>query len=140
MPIPRRVMVERMIEMPGGDVPEDYRFFVYHGRVHFLQVDFVRFEGYTGNSYDREWNLLPVRVKYPPSAKPVPKPAKLDQMTEIAEKIGARSDFARVDLYAPPEGILFGEVTFYPEGGIQAFTPKEWDYKFGEPWEIVEYA
>jgi hypothetical protein len=57
-------------------------------------------------------------------------------MIELAEKIGSQFDFVRVDLYSPPQGIFFGEVTFYPDGGLQVFTSKEWDDKFGEPWKI----
>jgi hypothetical protein len=57
-------------------------------------------------------------------------------MINLAEKIGAQFDFVRVDLYAPPQGILFGEVTFYPCAGTEAFIPKDWDNKFGEPWRI----
>ena len=57
-------------------------------------------------------------------------------MINLAEKIGAQFDFVRVDLYSPPQGILFGEVTFYPNGGLAPFIPKDWDYKFGEPWKI----
>jgi TupA-like ATPgrasp len=36
------VMVERMIDVGGEKVPEDYKFFVYHGLVHFIQVDYDR--------------------------------------------------------------------------------------------------
>jgi hypothetical protein len=134
--IPPKVMVERMIEMPGDDVPEDYKFFAYHGRVHFIQVDCDRFRGHKRNLYDREWNLLPAKLIHPPTSEPVSKPVNLGQMINLAEKIGAQFDFARVDLYSPPQGILFGEVTFSPEGGHGAFIPEDWDNKFGEPWKI----
>ena len=134
--IPHKVMVERMIEMPGGDVPEDYRFFTYHGRVHFIQFDRDRFRGHKQNFYDREWNLLPVRDAYPPTSEPVSKPENLGEMINLAERIGAQFDFVRVDLYSPPQGILFGETTFYPKAGLAAFIPKDWDFIFGEPWKI----
>jgi hypothetical protein len=134
--IPPKVMVERMIEMPGDDVPEDYKFFAYHGRVHFIQVDCDRFRGHKRNLYDREWNLLPAKLIHPPTSEPVSKPVNLGEMINLAEKIGAQFDFARVDLYSPPQGILFGEVTFSPEGGHGAFIPEDWDNKFGEPWKI----
>jgi hypothetical protein len=133
--IPHKVLVERMVEMPGCEVPEDYRFFTYHGRVHFIQVDCDRFGGHKRNLYDREWNLLPVKREHTTS-EPVSKPVNLGQMINLAEKIGAQFDFARVDLYSPPQGILFGEVTFSPEGGHGAFIPEDWDNKFGEPWKI----
>jgi hypothetical protein len=57
-------------------------------------------------------------------------------MIEMAEKIGAQLEFVRVDLYSSPQGILFGEVTFYPNAGLEAFTPEQWDMTFGEPWHL----
>ncbi|MGA2160469.1 MAG: ATP-grasp fold amidoligase family protein [Dehalococcoidia bacterium] len=134
--IPHKVLVERMVEMPGDDVPEDYKFFAYHGCVHFIEVDYDRFKGHKRNLYDREWNLLPVKLKFPPISEAICKPVNLGEMINLAEKIGAQFDFVRVDLYSPPQGILFGEVTFYPYSGLQRFIPKDWDNKFGEPWKI----
>jgi hypothetical protein len=134
--IPHNVMVERMVKMPDDDVPGDYKFFTYHGRVHFIEVDRDRFRGHKRNFYDREWSLLPVKLRYPPTSEPVSKPVNLGEMINLAEKIGTQFDFVRVDLYSPSQGILFGEVTFYPGAGFQAFIPKDWDNKFGEPWKI----
>ena len=134
--IPRKVMVERMIVMPDGGVPEDYKFFTYHGRVHFIQFDRRRFVDLRRNIYDREWNLLPVRIIDPGIAEPISKPENLSQMINLAEKIGAQFDFVRVDLYSPPEGIFFGEATFYPSAGFGTFIPRDWDRLFGEPWKI----
>ncbi len=132
--IPPRVLVEPLI-LVSGDVPDDYKFYVYGGRVHFIQVDRGRFREHILSLYDRDWNLLPASYKYPSASKPVAPPSRLHQMIGIAETIG-QFDFARVDLYSPPEGILFGEVTFYPGAGHAHFVPGEWDYKFGEPWKI----
>jgi hypothetical protein len=134
--IPRKVLIERMIEMPSGDVPEDYKFFVYHGRVYYIQVDYDRFKEHKRNLYDREWNLLSCKLMHPTISTPVSKPADLSLMVNIAEKVGYLFDFARVDLYSTPKGILFGEVTFYPGAGLERFTPNNWDDKFGEPWRI----
>ena len=67
--IPCQVMVERMIQFPGGDVTEDYKFFVYHGRVHFICFVHDRFRGLHVNYYDREWNLLPLKLAYPPDIR-----------------------------------------------------------------------
>jgi len=134
--IPPRVLVERMVETPDGDLLADYKFFIYHGRAHFIQFDCDRTRGLKLNFYDREWNLLPAKLRYPPTSEPVPKPQNLARMIEIAERIGAQFDFVRVDLYSAPQGILFGEVTFYPNAGLEPFTPQEWDTTFGEPWRL----
>ncbi len=134
--IPHKIIVERMIQMPGGDIPDDYKLFTYHGRVHFIQLERDRFGGHRQNHYDREWNLLPVKRIYPPTSEPVSKPENLGEIINLAEKIGAQFDFVRVDLYSPPQGIFFGETTFYPAAGFARFFPKEWDFIFGEPWKI----
>ncbi len=135
--IPHRVLVERMIEMPKDDVPEDYKFFVYDGRVNFIQVVFNKFNSRKVNFYDPEWRLLPVELHdAPKTSRPVSRPSNLEDMIDIAQKIGSKFDFVRVDLYSNPPGILFGEVTFYPLAGFMRFVPDEWDYKFGESWKI----
>jgi TupA-like ATPgrasp len=134
--IPRKVMIEPMVEIPAHDVPEDYKFFVYHGRCHFIQVDFDRFKWHRRNLYDREWNLLPARLFCPTGPTDASKPPQLNDMIKIAEKIGAQFDFVRVDLYSTATAILFGEVTFYPGAGHERFAPSEWDHKFGGPWSV----
>jgi hypothetical protein len=134
--IPRRILVERMITMPDGRLPDDFRFYVYHGRVHFIQVENDRFSFHVRSTHDRDWRLLPMTDKYPMPETPMARPARLAEMIAIAETIGARFDFVRVDLYAPPERILFGEATFYPAGGFKMFKPQSWDYAFGAPWAV----
>lgn len=134
--IVRKIMIERLLDNGKGDVPEDYKFFVYHGRVHFIQVDYARFSEHTRNFYTREWKLLPVILTYPQPSDAKSKPEHLPQMLAIAEKIGSHFDFVRVDLYATPQGIFFGEATFYPGGGIEKFANPASDLLFGEPWHI----
>lgn len=131
-----QILIEPMIRMPGGAVPEDYKFFVYDGKARFIQYDRDRFTGHRRNLYDIDWNLLPATLLYPARLEPVPKPETLAEMIQIAEKIGSPFDFVRVDLYSTPEGIRFGEVAFYPGSGHEPFTPPEWDLKFGEPWTL----
>ncbi len=129
--IPRRVLVERMIEMPGDDTLHDYKFYLYHGRVHLIELHVDRFKSHTVNTYDRDWGILPIDSGYPNTPRPFAKPLNLEQMVKIAEKIGGQFDFARVDLYYPPQGILFGEVTFYPGAGHEVYGDE-----FGKPWRI----
>jgi hypothetical protein len=37
--VPRRILVEELLAGSDGDVPDDYKFFVYHGVCHYVQVD-----------------------------------------------------------------------------------------------------
>ena len=134
--VPKRILVERLIDMPDGEPPEDYKCFVYGGRVHQIQVDYDRFTNHTRAFYDRNWNRIPAQIIYPQIPTEVPRPAQLGQMIRIAETIGAQFDFIRVDLYTPPGKVLFGEATFYPGAGIDRVLPMEWEIKFGEPWKL----
>lgn len=135
--IPHRVLVERMIEMPGDEIPEDYKFFVYHGRALFIQVDYGRFTEHRRNFYSRDWAFIPTTYQhYPNTDRPMPAPSNLAEMVLIAEKIGQQFDFARIDLYSTPKGVLFGEATFYPGAGRGPFVPEIWDEKFGAPWKL----
>lgn len=132
--IPRRILIEPLMTISEAGAPEDFKFFVYHGRVHFIQLDFDRRGEHRRAFYDREWVKLPVTTKSPDYGKPIAKPPLLGEMLRIAEEIGALFDFVRVDLYCAGSKVYFGEMTFYPSGGYSKKSPEALDLKFGEPW------
>jgi TupA-like ATPgrasp len=134
--IPRKILVEEMIVDENGQMPDDYRFYVYHGRALYIQVDYDRFTDHRRQVFDRSWQRLPMEYKYPGSDVVIPVPAMLAELIDVAEKIGEEFDFARVDLYATFNGVKFGEVTFYPAAGLGDFRPVDWDARFGEPWQL----
>ena len=57
-------------------------------------------------------------------------------MIAAAEAIGEEFSFARVDLYDFPQGPKFGEVTFFPGGGHDVFSPPEADRLLGDLWKL----
>ncbi len=130
------ILVEKMLQTPDGGTPNDYKFFVYHGKAHFVQVDSNRFGEHKMAFFGRDWNKLPFTKGNLQIEGDVPKPLHYDLMIELAEKIGAQFDFVRVDFYDLPEGVFFGETTFYPAAGFGRFYPDEWDEIFGRPWKI----
>jgi hypothetical protein len=134
--IHRKLLVERMIEAQQGVIPEDYKFFVYHGRVHFTQVDRDRFAQHRRSFFDRAWKMQPTLLLVPHISGAVPRPPHYQQMIELAERIGSQFDFVRVDLYDTSRGIFFGETTFYPGSGFAKLEPDEQDLAFGAPWKL----
>ncbi|MEJ0063846.1 MAG: ATP-grasp fold amidoligase family protein [Alphaproteobacteria bacterium] len=134
--ISRKILVERMLVTPQDAPPEDYKFLVFHGRVRAIQIDHDRFTNHTRAFYDRDWKRLPFTGLYPAPDFLAPRPAMLEEMIAVAEKIGSQFDFVRVDLYQIPPAVYFGETTFYPGGGIYGFQPREWELKMGELWKI----
>ena len=44
------------------DVPKDYKFFTFNGKVHIIQVDGERFSGHRRSLYDPDWRDTGVRT------------------------------------------------------------------------------
>lgn len=134
--VPRQVIVEEFLHGPDGAVPDDYKFFVFSGRCRFVQVDAGRFGRRTQDFFDREWNHLPLSGG-PPWADPVPAvPPHLSEMIELAERLGAETDFVRVDLYDVDGRVVFGELTSFPAGGDSPFDPESFNTEFGRHWTV----
>lgn len=134
--VPRRVIVEELLGGPDGQIPDDYKFFVFHGIPAFVQVDAGRFGRRTQDFFDRNWQHLPLSGG-PPWASPTPqRPAQLDEMLDIAARLGAETDFVRVDLYDVAGRIVFGELTSYPAGGDSPFYPESFNEEFGRRWTV----
>lgn len=135
--IPRKIFIEEFLDFNDA-APDDYKFFVYHGKVRFIQVDYDRFSNHKRNMYDSEWNDLGFRYSYDMKTPSPKKPLFLKNMIEIAESIGSEFDFIRVDLYFYKNNVTFGELTVYPGAGFEKFPEYKWDKLFGRYW-IQDY-
>jgi len=132
--IKRRILVEEML-VQDGEYPNDYKFFVFNGRVRMIQLSQGRqTASYRKNLYDEQWRQLAVEYGAPCSAEPRQAPAQLRQMIKLAEILGRDFDFARIDLYLVEGKIFFGELTHYPNAGLVGFRPREFDRVLGDVW------
>lgn len=126
----RAVYAEELLSDGRFGTPDDYKLFVFNGKVRIIQVDHARFERHTQVLYDRQWNLLPGTVAGAQGAE-VPRPASLAQMIEAAEALSMGVDFVRVDLYEISGTPYFGELTNSPNKGLSPFRPSSLDRMFG---------
>jgi hypothetical protein len=122
-----KVIVEELIDFGGGREPDDFKFFCFFGRAQFVQVD----EGRLGSTwrrrmYARDWQPLPFTLTRAPG-EIRPRPANLDTMIEIAERLAAPFDFMRVDLYSDGTRVLVGELTSFPGNCASPFVPFEYN-------------
>lgn len=134
--IPPRIIVEERLAGADDGIPDDLKFFVFHGRCLYIQVDSGRFGVRTHDFFSRDWVHLDLRGGLPWADPPMPRPDRLDEMIAIAERLGEETDFVRVDLYLLPDRIVFGELTSYPAGGHSPFDPVSWDAEFGRHWRV----
>jgi hypothetical protein len=133
--IPPRIVVEEYIDDPKHAVPPDLKFYVFHGRVEFVHVDFNRFsDNRSRRFFDRDWNPRDFRLGYP-LGPVIDEPERLDEMITIAETLGKGFEFVRVDLYHTNDNELyFGEITLAPGAGTEKFSPTKSDFNFGSHW------
>jgi hypothetical protein len=142
--IPPRLIVEELLRGRNGEIPPDYKFYVFDGRVRLVHMDIDRFTAHRRRVYLPDWTPLDVvTVWLPDPTTPVfplapvtPPPEALSRMIEIAEALGQETDFVRVDLYDIDGRVVFGELTNYPDAGGSGFAPAAFDLEVGSWWTL----
>ena len=129
--IPPRILCERLLSDEQGNVPADFKFFCFNGQPHVIQVDTDRFTKHQRDLFDIEWRPLPFSLEYPSSGQAIPRPATLDVMLSAARTLSQGFPFVRVDFYTIGERVIFGEMTWYPAGGLGRFRPESADRELG---------
>lgn len=132
--VPPRLLVEELLIDQAGGLPNDYKFFVFHGKCRWMLVDSSRFSGHHRNFFLADWTPLPAELQYPRLGPPPQRPERLEEMIAIAEALGSETDFVRVDLYNLGDRIVFGELTNYPGGGRKRFTPSRYEVELAQWW------
>jgi hypothetical protein len=138
-----RLVVEQLLTDPDGNVPMDFKFHCFHGRVEAIQVDIDRFTDHRRNFYDVDWQLLPFtwchwKANKPlwPNGRPVERPAELEEMLSVARTLAQEFDYIRVDLYDCGGKVYFGELTLHHGGGWERFDPPRYDLFFGNKLDL----
>jgi hypothetical protein len=132
--MPRRIIVEELIDDGSKGSPADYKMFVFHGRVELIQVIRGRFTEIGVYHFDRDWNVLAMNFNYEPFPGSVLPPPHWKDMIAAAETLGKDVDFVRADFYDTPEKFYFGELTTTPSAGLDRFNPASFDEYFGALW------
>lgn len=127
--IPRGLLVEPFVGTQG-QLPIDYKIFVFGGRATYVQVHLEREKRHRWIVLDRNWARVSAATA---DANPVC-PKSLDRMLDAAETLARGFDFVRCDFYEIDGTPLFGEMTFYPGSGLDKFNPIALDKVFGQSW------
>lgn len=132
--VPPRIIAEKYMEDESGEL-RDYKFFCFDGKVKAL---FIATDRYKSNEdtkfdfFDENFNHLPF-TKGHPNAKTMPgKPSCFTEMIRLAEVLSAGIPHVRVDFYEIYGKVYFGEMTFFDNSGIVAFSPAKYDEMWGE--------
>lgn len=133
------VVAEQLLLDERGQIPSDFKFHCFGGKVATIQVDLDRETAHRRNFYDRDWNLQPfIWTEWEgdqpswPNGRVVERPAALAEMVRVAETLAADFPYARIDLFCCGSQVYFGEITFYHGGAFERFDPPEFDRFFGD--------
>lgn len=138
---PRRILIEKLLICKNGGIPTNFRVHCMHGRVEVIALSIYQSNDtvkYTNQKYSRNWELLNIdwAAKGTDLTKirdesPLPKPASLAKMIEIAEDRAKEFKYVRVDFYDVDGQLYLGETTFHDGGGNEIISPFSWDEKLG---------
>lgn len=125
--IPPRVIARELLDI-RTDI--EYKLWCFGGRVEFIVLNSYR-DGHDKirvKNKDRNWNNMNF-FQYGYGiigeiSEDIEKPAFLEEMIKISEKLAAPFDFVRVDFYETTDGrLVFGELTFSPTAGFLTYLP-----------------
>ena len=137
VPVPHRIIVERFLSQPDGSRPLERLLFVFDGRVRLIQTRvFENGNLRHGAFHDRNWRPVEMYLATPPVEEELARPARLDAMIALAERLGEGLDHVRVDLYDCHDRVRVGELTLYSWSGHYPTNPREADYALGSEWQI----
>jgi hypothetical protein len=122
--VPPQLIVEELLDDGQGQAPNDYKLWVFEGKVGFVQVDLDRFTGHRRSLHLPDWSPIVARINYDPPDELPPRPTQLDELVRVAEALSGGIDFVRVDLYVLGDRVVFGELTNYPEAGRARVEPE----------------
>ena len=119
-----------------AEMPCEYKIFCFNGEPKMLYT--INYHKKEWTYYDMNLNRIPVtNSDYGGSLKMSPnkvlKPSKnFNKMIEISKILAKDFALVRVDFYDIEDKLYIGELTFTPTGGFAKYTPREYDYEFGE--------
>jgi hypothetical protein len=127
-----KIIIEQYMKNLDGDL-FDYKVFCFDGKPVYIMFLSDRAVGLKMAFYDTDWNLQPFVYSYPRNDKVVPKPACLEEMLRLSEKLSKGFSHVRVDFYVLNDGtIKFGEMTFSSASGTCKWNPPEYDLILGD--------
>lgn len=136
-----QIIIEELLPFDSNNDLPDYKFFCFNGKVEFgyIMIDYTidQSKGKM-NFYNRSFEKIPVRRTDFPNFEEVSKekPIGWERMIEYAEVLSKDFPHVRVDFYNINGKIYFGELTFFTHGGYFTFEPDEYDFIFGDFFDI----
>jgi len=130
-----RILCEEHLTKDGNTMYE-YNFFCYNGTPRLVEIIEITKDARRANAYDMDLNPLWRKYKSPPIVAALEKTEQYEEMISYAGKLSQGFPFVRVDFALTQGRIYFGEMTFYPLGGMHRYNPEAFDAFLGSFLEL----
>ena len=138
--VPPRIIAEKYMEDSADGELRDYKFYTFRGEPKFLLIASNRQKGDGPyfDYFDMDGNHLDLHdLKTINNPNEVPQlPQKIDELKELSRKLTKDIPHVRTDFYVANGDILFGEYTFFDDGGFMKAAPSSWEREWGELIEL----
>ena len=137
-PIKPRIIIEKYIGELDA-LPVEYKIHVFNGKARSMYVVTGRGKDIRYNNYYIDWKPFDGSQfnGWKKTDYELTPPANWDAMVKIAEKLGEKFPFVRVDLYNINGKIYFSELTFTPAKGTLILDDDRCDFEMGEWLKII---
>jgi hypothetical protein len=127
-----KIIIEELLTDDEGNIPKDFKFYMFHGKCGYVRVHFDRYGTPASTAFTPEWHFLQISKRPGPV---IEKPPNYEAMLSLAAELSQDFDFVRVDLYNLNGRIYFGELTHYPLSG-RTRIPYDYDLELGRLWKL----
>ena len=124
--IPHKLVITKYLDSLGAISVNDYKFHCMHGQVYGCFAAYDRIPNTDHDvqfdHYDINWELTDgIRPGWHPKQREIPKPKCYERMMEVCRILSKDFPYVRVDLYEVEGKVLFGELTFTPQGNVLSY-------------------
>lgn len=109
--VPRKILIEEYIPSLGKHDSVEYKLTTCGGEVKFITIcggiAHSDFKLRTNDHFTKEWEQLKWYASYKSSGKKIDKPANMDKVIELSERLAKNTPYLRVDWYVLEDKIYF---------------------------------
>lgn len=110
---------ERFLYQSENNDLTDFKIYCFNGEPKAILVIEDRYGTKRGAFMSPEWKFISdLSGSYSKMSNDIEKPKSLDEMIKVAKKLSQDFPFVRVDLYDISGKVVFGELTFFPNGCV----------------------
>lgn len=132
--VKHKIIAEEYIDSKSQNGLDDYKIHCFNGVPKVILVCKDRFSdsGLTEDFFTPDWEHIDVKRPTHDNAVTEPKYiSEIDEMLKLAKALSVNIPFLRTDFYVVQNKIYFGELTFFPASGFDAFQPETFDIEMG---------